>query len=105
MNKRISDIENKLKSAQATKTTLKGDKNTSCEITVDLLIIKEDIEKCKNGILKLKKEMEDKVQKVTFQTYNYITKQTDNLKALITGSSKNIVTSLIKKNKRSTICN
>ena len=45
LNKRISDIENKLKPAQGTKTTLKGDQNTSCEITA---------EKSKNEILELK---------------------------------------------------
>ena len=88
LNKRISDIENKLKPAQATKTILKGDQNTSCEITADLLIIKEDIEKRKNEILKLKKELKDKVQKVTSQTGNYITKQIDNLKTLITEEFK-----------------
>ena len=78
LTKRISDIENKLKPAQATKATLKGDQNTSCKI----------IEKHKNEILKLKREMEDKVQKVTSQTDNYITKQEDNLKALITEEFK-----------------
>ena len=83
LNKRISDIENKLKPAQAPKTTLKGDQNTSCEITADLLIMKEDIEKRKNETVKLKRELEDKVQKATSQTDNYITKQIDNLKALI----------------------
>ena len=71
LNKRISDIGNKLKPAQATKTTLKGDQNTSCEITADLLIMKEDIEKRKYEILKLKRELEDKVQKFTSQTDNY----------------------------------
>ena len=63
LNKRILDIENKLKPAQAPKATLKGDQNTSCEITADLLIMKEDIEKRKNEILKRKRELEDKVQK------------------------------------------
>ena len=88
LNKRISDIENKLKPAQAPTITLKGDQNTSCEITADLLIMKEDIEKPKNEILKLKRELEDKVQKVTSQTDNYMTKQIDNLKALITEEFK-----------------
>ena len=88
MNKRISDTENKLKPAQATKTTLKGDQNTLREIIADLLIIKEDIKKRKNEILKLKKELGDKVQTVTSQTDNYITKQIDNLKALITEKVK-----------------
>ena len=88
LNKRISDIENKLKPAQAPTITLKGDQNPSCEITADLLIMKEDIEKRKNEILKLKRELEDKVQKVTSQTDNYITKQIDNLKALITEEFK-----------------
>ena len=90
MNRRISDIENKVKPTQAKKKKkkLKGDQNTPCEITADLLVIKEDIEKRKNEITKLKKELEDKVQKVTSQTDNYITKQIDNLKALITEELK-----------------
>ena len=54
LNKRISDIENNLKPAQAPTITLKGDQNPSCEVTADLLIMKEDIEKRKNEILKLK---------------------------------------------------
>ena len=73
LNKRISNMENKLKPAQVTNTTLKEDQNTSCEITADLLIMTEDIEKGKNEILKLKRELEDKVQKVTSQTDTYIT--------------------------------
>ena len=96
LNKRISDIENKLNPAQ----TLKGDQNTPCEIIVDLLIIKEDIEKRKNEILKLKKELEDKVQKVTSQTDNYITKQIGNLKAPFTEKLKehsNFIDKKIKK--------
>ena len=88
LNKRISGIENKLKSAPATKTTLKGDQNTPCKITANLLIIKEDTEKYKNEILNLKKELEDKVQKVTSRKDNYISKQIDNLKALITKEFK-----------------
>ena len=50
--------------------------------------MKEDIEKRKNEMLKLKRELEDKVQKVTSQTDNYIIKQIDNLKALITEEFK-----------------
>ena len=78
LTKRIKDLEDQLQKSK------NSDVKTTDYDTGDILLMKEEIEKNKKEIAKLKKTVEDKIQKVTQQTDSFIKKQTDDLKESVT---------------------
>ena len=76
--KRIKDLEDQLQKSK------NSDVKTADYDTGDIFMMKDEIEKNKKEITKLKKTLEDKIQKVSQQTDSFIKKQIDDLKECVT---------------------
>ena len=78
LTKRIKDLEDRLQKSK------NSDVKTVDYDTGVILMMKDEIEKNKKEIKKLKKTLEDKIQKVSQQTDSFIKKQIDDLKECVT---------------------
>ena len=78
LTKRIKDLEDQMQKSK------NSDVKTTDYDTGDVLLMQEEIENNKKEIAKLKKTLDDKIQKVTQQTDSFIKKQIDDLKESVT---------------------